>query len=121
MSKTNAPEPLYRLLHADEWRAAVADGVYAGNDMDRADGFIHLSLRRQVALTAERFFAGAGDLMVVTVDPCRLDGEVRLEEADGDRFPHLYGTIPLEAVLEAAHVPLDRNGDFRFPERLLGG
>ena len=64
------------------------------------DPFVHCCFVDQLDGVIERFFAGHDDLRVVVVDPWRFDAEVRLEDADGDRFPHVYGTIPPEAVVE---------------------
>lgn len=111
-----AGQRLYRLLSAADWRAAVLDGVYRGAPHDLADGFIHLSTADQVEETAALHYAGVEDLMVLTVDSARVDGEVKWEPSRGGQlFPHVYGTIPLEAVLGAEPVGRDRGGAFTFP------
>ncbi len=47
-----------------EWDGAVASGQYAGNAMDRADGFIHLSTMAQAAETAAKYFQGQSMLLL---------------------------------------------------------
>ncbi|MFA7429053.1 MAG: DUF952 domain-containing protein [Rhodospirillaceae bacterium] len=111
-----AGQRLYRLLPAADWRQAVADGAYRGAAHDAADGFIHLSTADQVEETAAKHYGGVPDLMVLTVDSARLDGEVKWEPSRGGKlFPHLYGTVPLEAVLGAELVATDRDGAYTFP------
>lgn len=111
-----AGQRLYRLLPAADWRQAVADGAYCGAPHDTADGFIHLSTADQVEETAAKHYAGVPELMVLTVDSSRLDGELKWEPArGGELFPHLYGTVPLEAVLGAELVATDRDGAYTFP------
>jgi glutathione S-transferase len=71
-------------------------------------GFIHLSGAHQVQATAQRFYGDlpSGELVLLSVDPQRLAaaGLAVMEEpapGSGELFPHLYGALPLEAVLLA--------------------
>ena len=105
-----SPGLLYHLALRQEWQAARADGVYRRSTRGLAlesVGFIHLSSAHQVPATASRFYADlpAGAVLLLTIDPQRLAAaglEVRFELADGgEPFPHLYGPLPLEAVLRA--------------------
>ena len=81
------------------------------------EGFIHFSLRDQVETTAARFYASCERLLVVRVDASALLAELRYEEADGQRFPHLYGALHLEAVSAVAEMYRDKDGDYRLPPR----
>jgi glutathione S-transferase len=69
-------------------------------------GFIHASYSHQVPATFERFYRDAGALVLLVIDPNRLEQAgvvVRPEPApeSGELFPHLYGALPLEAVVLA--------------------
>lgn len=110
------PKYLFRLIRAADWKAAAAAGVFTGSETDRADGFIHLSTAEQVSGTAQRWYSGLDDLMVLTVDRDCLGGRVRMEPSTkGTLYPHLYAPLPLEAVMAADRVPRDADGDYRFP------
>lgn len=66
---------------------------------------MHLSLRAQVPGTLARFFAGRDDVVLLRIDPARLTAEVRFEEGEpGELFPHLYGPLPVEAVVASGAV-----------------
>jgi len=117
---TNSSQPLarpiYHLCRVADWSAGVDSGAYAGAANDAADGFIHCSPAELVAESAAKYHAGATDLMLLTIDPARVDGEVRWEKSrHGLDFPHIYGTVPLPAVLAAEAVPLGSDGIHRFP------
>lgn len=115
---TDAPVPrhLYRLVRAPKWKDAAANGFFAGSDHDKADGFVHLSTGDQVEGTADRYFAGLTDVLLLKLDRDRLHGDVRMERSSGgDLYPHLYGSVPLEAVLEADPVPLGPEGRLILP------
>jgi uncharacterized protein (DUF952 family) len=80
-------------------------------------GFVHLSTQQQAHLPATRLFAGRGDLLAVYVDPQRLEAPVRWEPGVPDdpptmRFPHLYGPLPLSAVVEVRTYPPQSDGTF---------
>ncbi|MEB3208212.1 MAG: DUF952 domain-containing protein [Synechococcus sp.] len=105
-----SPGWLYHLALGPEWQAARTDGVYRRSTRGRSleeVGFIHLSNAHQVEATAALFYGDlpAGVVLLLTIDPQRLAAaglEVRFEQAGGgEPFPHLYGPLPLGAVLRA--------------------
>ncbi|MEM9516219.1 MAG: DUF952 domain-containing protein [Actinomycetota bacterium] len=99
-------QPLFHIALVEDWIDAFRDGEYRmstrGMTLDTV-GFIHLSTRPQLVATANRFYGDLEELTVLTIDPARLSDPVRFEPVpDGDEsFPHLYGPLPLSAVLDA--------------------
>ena len=97
------PTIIYKICETALWREAERCGVFHGAPVDARDGFIHFSTAGQVGETAARYFAGAGDLMLVAVDADALDAALKWEASrGGDLFPHLYGVLPLGA--DGRHV-----------------
>ncbi|MFE9654307.1 DUF952 domain-containing protein [Micromonospora sp. NPDC006431] len=97
---------IYKILVRAEWSAALAEGRYDGSATDRQDGFVHLSSAEQLSGTAERYFAGQPDLLVLAVDPDLLGDALRWEPSRGGAlFPHAYGPLPLAAVVGTARLP----------------
>ena len=95
---------LYHIAFRSDWEAAKADGEYAISTRGRSladEGFIHCSFAEQVDATAARFYADVGDAVVLRIDPDRLTSRVVVEDLDGtgERFPHVYGPIPVSAVV----------------------
>lgn len=112
---------VYKIVAADLWRAAVDSGVFAGAGIDLKDGFIHLSTAAQARRTAQLYFAGQHNLVLVAADGARLGGALKYEPSrDGDLFPHLYGPLPLTAVLSARPLPLGADGAHVFPDDVDG-
>lgn len=106
-----------RLLHlavAAEWERARSVGSYERSTIDTSlqqEGFIHCSFAHQVQATADRYYRGRDDIVLLRVDPDLLDVEVVVEEASsGERYPHVYGPIPVAAVTSAEPVPLAPDG-----------
>ncbi len=101
---------IYHLALGGEWREAKARGVYErstrGQSLQEV-GFIHASGSHQVEATYGRFYADAGEVLLLTIDPRRLTAPLRWEQApeSGECFPHIHGPLPLEAVLAAEPFP----------------
>lgn len=108
---------VYKIVAADLWRAAEDSGVFTGAGIDLNDGFIHLSTGAQARRTAQLYFKGQGNLVLVAADSAILGAALKYEPSrDGDLFPHLYGPLPLAAVLWVRPLPVGGDGNHIFPE-----
>ena len=101
---------LLHLCTVEDWTTAQRHG---GVDPLPDVGFVHLSTPEQVHLPAQRLFAGRDDVLLLVVDPARLTDPVRFEPGvPGDpasmRFPHLYGPLPVTAVVDTVPWPEPR-------------
>lgn len=100
---------MYHVALAGEWEAARERGVYSistrGRSLDDV-GFVHCARAEQVAGVIERFYADVDDLVLLTIDVGRIDAEVVDEPAPGwtELFPHVYGPIPVAAVVDATAI-----------------
>ncbi len=109
-------QPVYHICRRDEWRTAVVRGSYPGSTQDRADGFIHFSSAVQVRGSAAKHRAGQANLVLLSVDPNVLGDSLKWEPSRaGQLFPHLYGELPLSAVIRMDDLPLDDRGVHVFP------
>ena len=108
---------IYKICRAAEWADAERAGAFAGSEVDRRDGYIHFSTAHQVAETAAKHFAGQNNLVLVAVEAEALGSALVREPARGGAlFPHLYGVLPLIAVVWARPLPLDAAGGHVLPE-----
>ncbi|GAD59499.1 DUF952 domain-containing protein [Brevundimonas sp. BAL450] len=109
--------PAYKILTVSEWAVAEAAGLYEGSDVDRADGFIHLSTDAQLHETARKHYAGRDDLMILTLDADHppLKALIRWEPSRGGAlFPHIYGDLRTEWVMAARPASVDADGRLRI-------
>ncbi len=92
----------YKILTADEWAQFEADGVFRGAPVDLEDGYIHLSTAEQLQSTLDKYFAGQTGLVIAEVDLAPFGEQLKWEEARGGQlFPHIYGALPMSAVLSS--------------------
>ena len=107
---------VYKIMSAAELQQMQRDGVFRGSPADIADGYIHLSCGSQLAATLDKHFSGVDDLTLAAVDLSLLGDTVRWEPARGGQlFPHIYGLLPVGAVVSVATVERTTDGAVRLP------
>ncbi|MDC0710835.1 DUF952 domain-containing protein [Stigmatella sp. ncwal1] len=111
------PAEAFKIVAASEWAAALAQGVYSGSEVDRADGYIHMSTAGQLAETARRHYAGRSSLLLLTVSLDELGDALRWEPSrGGDLFPHLYAPLAVTAVTAVRACSVSPEGTMRFED-----
>lgn len=107
---------LCHLVAADAWSLAATGDRYAPDSL-ATEGFVHLSAPHQLADVAAARFAGRDDLLLLVVDPDRLDVPLVWEDTagEGQDFPHAYGALPLVAVVAVHRYRPDHDGRFPHP------
>jgi uncharacterized protein (DUF952 family) len=107
---------VYKVMSAAEAQQMRRDGVFHGSPGDIADGYIHLSCASQLAETLDKHFSGVEGLVLAAVDLSRLEDTVRWEPSRGGQlFPHIYGPLPIGAVVSAAALERTADGAVRLP------
>ena len=92
---------IYHVTTAAEWKAAQEKGFYEAASL-KAEGFIHCSEEHQVAGVLDRYFSGQDNLFKLIIDTSKLTSRYVQEWSPSirDTFPHIYGPINLEAVID---------------------
>lgn len=116
---TFAPGVLVHLCGLQEWADARVRGEIrpAASGSNVEERFIHLSTPEQVHLPANRLYRGRNDLVLLHIDPARLDAPVRWEagvptDPRSMLFPHLYGPLPVSAVIAVTEYRPGEDGWF---------
>lgn len=108
---------IYKIATRTQWETAEKSGVFEGAPIDLADGYIHFSTAETVRETAAKHFAGQQDLLLINVSSSLIADKLVYEPSRGGAlFPHLYGDLPLSAVIGAVDLPLGADGRHRFPD-----
>ena len=96
---------IFHLTDPTRWAHSVAEGLHSGSSRGielAEEGFIHCSTADQWRGVVERFYADATGLVLLHVDEAQLTAPLVYEQL-GDApepFPHIYGPIPLAAVVK---------------------
>ncbi len=90
----------FKIFTADQWAQFQADGIFAGAPVDLADGYIHLSTAEQLEETLAKHFAGQSGLVIAEIDLSGFGEALKWEASRGGAlFPHVYGVLPMVAVV----------------------
>ncbi len=114
-------EPLFHLTMPAAWSEALAAGSYPwstrGARFDEV-GFVHCSTWEQIEQVARFVYPGELTLILLVIDPARTDAELRYENLEGgaEQFPHIYGELPLAAIVRAITLHANTAGQFWLPD-----
>jgi uncharacterized protein (DUF952 family) len=106
---------LWHLAEDPKWTEAVRTGSYQRSTRGQSlaeVGFVHCSYPEQLAGVAAAFYADAGDLVLLRIDPAGVPAEIRVEGG----FPHVYGPIPVAAVTATEPLTRDATGRLVLPD-----
>lgn len=108
---------IYHITQRTDWEKARLAGQYTAPSLLQ-EGFIHASTGEQVAGTANLFFRGQAGLVLLVIETDRLKPEVRFDavQTHGPEqfFPHIYGPINLDAVVNVLDFSSNPDGSFEF-------
>ena len=106
---------IWHITSPAAWASAQGSGDYRPASLD-TEGFIHCSTTAQIAVTADRFYAGQRGLIALAIDPDQVQAPIRYEDFNvGDLFPHIYGPLNLDAVQQAIAYEPGADGHFSAP------
>ncbi len=92
---------IYHVTTASDWKEAKQKGFYETPSL-KEEGFIHCSQPEQVPGVLERYFSGKTGLVKLVIDTDKLTSQFIYDWSPSiaDTFPHVYGPINVDAVIE---------------------
>jgi uncharacterized protein (DUF952 family) len=111
---------IYHITGKSNWEEALKSGTYQADTL-LTQGFIHCSTHTQVIPVANRFYHGQKGLVLLSIDPAKLNSALVWENLEGGKedFPHIYGPLNLDAVIDTAAFPPEAGGFFQMPDNLV--
>jgi uncharacterized protein (DUF952 family) len=111
---------IVHVLPQANWQKFKEQGEYRPDSLAE-QGFIHCSKPGQIVVVADYNHADDTESVLLLLDESKIEPTVRYE-TDGDdgrsAFPHVYGPLKLDYVVEAFSFEQDATG-FRLPKKLL--
>tara|TARA_B100000902_G_scaffold220076_1_gene209017 strand:+ start:1438 stop:1953 length:516 start_codon:yes stop_codon:yes gene_type:complete len=111
---------IYKVLTLEEWERAQASGIII-TDLDKKDGFIHLSTATQLNATLSLYFSKEESVVLLQIDHVQTHDQLRFEAPipPGNRinsFPHYYGDLNTNFVSKIWHLS---RGAFEIPIEVM--
>jgi len=104
---------IFHITTATQWQAAKKAARYTHDSITK-EGFIHCSYQHQVLSSLKKHFSAQKDLVGLCINTQALQAEVRLERGvdSAQDFPHIYGEINLDAVIQIISFNPDHPEEF---------
>ncbi|MFT5391690.1 MAG: uncharacterized glyoxalase superfamily protein PhnB/uncharacterized protein (DUF952 family) [Gammaproteobacteria bacterium] len=114
-------EPIFHITEQEQADRGRASGEYFPVGF-AAEGFTHCSFLHQVTKVAGARFHGQQALVLLELDWVRLPRGIVVEDLYGkqEKFPHVYGGLPNDAIVAGHEFPCSADGTFLLPEALRG-
>lgn len=111
---------IYKVLTLNEWKLAKETGVIITN-VDKNDGFVHLSTARQLNATLSMYFQDSSKVMLLEVSHNKVKKILKYEPTNSGSsrkgfFYHLYGELLIEYI---SKFWLLERGAFNIPDEIL--
>ena len=96
---------ILHITNPELWNQAQVAGEYRAESLT-SEGFIHCSKPDQLAGVVSRYYQGQSGLIVLHIDPGKVQLPIRWENPPGsnEQFPHIYGPLNLNAVVEVKPI-----------------
>ena len=115
------------LTNSANWIEAQQQGFITAPSL-ATEGFIHCSTEHQMRDVANKYYRGATDMVLAHINPAALTSPLKWEppaHIDGSpslpnepHFPHIYGVINLDAVIQVIDFSSNPDGSFDLPAQL---
>lgn len=109
---------IFHIARSEAW--GNRDTVSYRPEMFPVEGFVHCSTADQVVKVADIRFRGQKDLVLLCIDTGKVKAAIRYENLEGglELFPHIYGEINTDAVVQVTEFKPGAEGFFTLPVAL---
>jgi len=109
---------ILHLTPADDYNSLAPDAPYLPRDFER-DGFIHCTRGSELLLTVANTYyrESPGAFQVLIIDEDKIALPVKWELSGSVLFPHIYGPLNRDAIVDIVGVRRAPDGEFIDYER----
>lgn len=104
---------IYCITSALKWEHAKKTGEYLDESLS-TEGFIHCSYANQLLRVANKHFKGTDSLLALCINRNQLTCNI-VDEGSNELYPHIYGPINIDAIVDVLELRSSVSGNFRSP------
>lgn len=97
----------------EDWTKTKTQREYKPSSLD-TDGFIHCSSPHQILQVVNTFYHGNAKLYLLWINPSKLKAPLKWEISGDQSFPHIFGSLNLDAVDAVYNFRPDQDMVFRI-------
>lgn len=107
---------IMHLIPGDEW-TKQRNNAFLYPDSLKTEGFIHCATRDQIMGALEFLYKEKVDLNLLCIDADLVNAQIVYEDLykTGEDFPHIYGALNRNAVIEVIDFKPNERGVFEIP------
>lgn len=111
---------IFHMVKESEWKNFIHSEFYGGKSL-KTDGFLHCCSFDQILHVANNNLRSIDEkLLILCINTEYLSSELKWEKnfKNGMVFPHIYGPINKESVINTIEFKKEQSGNFSIPKEL---
>jgi len=99
---------IYHIVLPKVWKKFKNEKFYSAESL-QSEGFIHCSFAEQIETVLKRYYKDVENVLILHIEPKFLTAKLVEEPStNGAIYPHIYGKINLEAIVEIEEKQIGR-------------
>ena len=94
---------IYHVVTPDYWQQFSEKANYTAPTFAE-EGFIHCCTEAQIKYVLTTYFVGVTEILLLKINTNLLEAELKVEPANGQHFPHIYGAINKNAIIAIQRI-----------------
>ncbi|MEO8574448.1 MAG: DUF952 domain-containing protein [Pyrinomonadaceae bacterium] len=101
---------IYHIVLPEAWERSKTKASYQPESLT-TEGFIHCSYPSQLEAVLKRYYSGVEKVLILKIDTEKLLSKlVKEPSTDDELYPHIYGRLNHNAVVEVRERVIKGNG-----------
>lgn len=102
---------LFTITTKSEWKSFSSTGKFKPASIAEF-GFVKCYHGNQIEQAANEFETEENDLLLIVIDPLRIQVPMKNETINGEVYPNIYGSFSIDAVIDRIELNRSKKGEF---------
>ncbi len=99
---------IYHIVLPEVWEKFKGEKFYEADSL-KTEGFVHCSFAGQLETVLRRYYKGVERVLILELETEKLTSKLVNEPSTGGEiYPHIYGKIRAEAIVEVQEKQIGR-------------
>lgn len=102
---------LFTVIRRSDWKITTEDGQYEPTSY-KEEGIVQCLTGDSLEAFLNKNFNEVENVMLVVIDPLRIEAPIKKMEKDGFHFVTIQGTFSLDAIIDKIPLEKDKEGKY---------